>query len=356
MNHLELFAGIGGFRQALSLLQKDFGINQKTIAFSEIDENAVKTYKAAFDTSSEIEMGDIVAFNQKKSNLDLIPPIDLLTGGFPCQAFSMMGKQKGFEDIRGNVFFQIIEILKYKKPKYVLLENVRNLKSHNKGKTFDYIIDSIHECGYKYIYYDIFNSADFGLAQTRNRIFIFATTEEISNLQFSHAFIKRIFDGIKNGTSLMMQQSTHEILERNVEEKYYLSDTIKPTILSNGTKSYHSKSNINPLIAKPLTATMVKMHRACQDNYFSDGFIESENPQEYTKTVFSKEDLCKQRIRKLTPKEAFLLQGFNQEYYNKAKNAEVSNAQLYKQAGNAVSVNTVYAILYYLLIYKNEVR
>lgn len=352
MNHVELFAGIGGFRQALSLLQKDFGINQTTIAFSEIDENAIKTYKAAFNTSSEIEMGDIVAFNQKKSNLDLIPHIDLLTGGFPCQAFSMMGKQKGFDDIRGNVFFQIIEMLKYKKPKYVLLENVRNLKTHNKGNTFNFIIDSIRGCGYKYIYYDIFNSADFGLAQTRNRVFIFATTEENSNLHFSHTFIKKIFDGIKNRTSLMIQRSTHEILEQNVEEKYYLSDTIKPTILSNGTKAYHSKSDINPLIAKPLTATMVKMHRACQDNYFSDGFIESENPQEYSKISFSKEDLYKQRIRKLTPKEAFLLQGFNREYYNKAIGAGVSNAQLYKQAGNAVSVNTVYAILYYLLIYK----
>lgn len=352
MNHVELFAGIGGFRQALSLLQKDFGINQTTIAFSEIDENAVKTYKAAFNTSGEIEMGDIVAFNQKKSNLDLIPHIDLLTGGFPCQAFSMMGKQKGFDDIRGNVFFQIIEMLKYKKPKYVLLENVRNLKTHNKGCTFEFIMDSIRECGYKYIYYDIFNSADFGLAQTRNRVFIFATTEEISNLHFSHTFIKKIFDGIKNKTSLMIQRSTYEILEQNVEEKYYLSDTIKPTILSNGTKAYHSKSDINPLIAKPLTATMVKMHRACQDNYFSDGFIESENPQEYSKVAFSKEDLCKQRIRKLTPKEAFMLQGFNREYYEKAIGAGVSNAQLYKQAGNAVSVNTVYAILYYLLIYK----
>lgn len=352
MNHVELFAGIGGFRQALSLLQKDFGINQTTIAFSEIDENAVKTYKAAFNTSGEIEMGDIVAFNQKKSNLDLIPHIDLLTGGFPCQAFSMMGKQKGFDDIRGNVFFQIIEMLKYKKPKYVLLENVRNLKTHNKGCTFEFIMDSIRECGYKYIYYDIFNSADFGLAQTRNRVFIFATTEEISNLHFSHTFIKKIFDGIKNKTSLMIQRSTYEILEQNVEEKYYLSDTIKPTILSNGTKAYHSKSDINPLIAKPLTATMVKMHRACQDNYFSDGFIESENPREYSKVAFSKEDLCKQRIRKLTPKEAFMLQGFNREYYEKAIGAGVSNAQLYKQAGNAVSVNTVYAILYYLLIYK----
>ena len=116
MKHVELFAGIGGFRQALTLLGQDFGIEQKTIAFSEIDENAVKTYKAAFNISGELEMGDIVAFNQSKNNISELPDFDFLTGGFPCQAFSMMGKQKGFSDMRGNVFFQILEILKLIKP------------------------------------------------------------------------------------------------------------------------------------------------------------------------------------------------------------------------------------------------
>ena len=351
MNHVELFAGIGGFRQALTLLGHDFGIEQKTIAFSEIDESAVKTYKAAFDTCGELEMGDIVAFNQNRSNISNLPNFDFLTGGFPCQAFSMMGKQKGFSDMRGNVFFQILEILKLKKPKYVLLENVRNLKSHDDGKTFEFIIQSIRDCGYNCIYNDIFNSEDFGLAQKRNRVFIFATTEDFSNLQFSNRIIKNIFQDIKNKTSLSIQQTTHEILEKNVDEKFYLSETIKPTILSNGTKTYHSKSDINPLIARPLTATMVKMHRACQDNYFSDGYIQSDDPVKYLEMKYTKEELCKQRIRKITPQEAFILQGFSKDFFEKAQNAGVSNAQLYKQAGNAVSVNTVYAILYYLFVH-----
>ena len=176
MNHLELFAGIGGFRQALTLLGKDFDFVQKTIGFSEIDESAIKSYKSMYDTQNEIEMGDIVEFNQDINRINSLPQIDLLTGGFPCQAFSMMGKQQGFADMRGNVFFQILEILKNKKPKYILLENVRNLKSHNKGETFTYIINSIKKCGYKNIYYDIFNTEDFGLAQKRNRVFIFAST------------------------------------------------------------------------------------------------------------------------------------------------------------------------------------
>lgn len=351
MNHLELFAGIGGFRQALTLLSEDFDIPQATIAFSEIDSSAVKSYKAIYNTENELEMGDIVAFNQDEKNILDLPNIDLLTGGFPCQAFSMMGKQKGFEDMRGNVFFQILEILKRKKPKYVLLENVRNLKTHNNGQTFAYILESLKNCGYENVYFDIFNTEDFGLAQKRNRVFIFATTEKIKGFSFTSKIVKSVFSKVMKDTSLLIQQSTHDILEKTVDEKFYLSETIKPTILSNGTKTYHSKSEINPLIAKPLTATMVKMHRACQDNYFSDGYIQAEDPVEYLETAYTKEELCKQRIRKITPKEAFLLQGFSTECFEKAASAGVSNAQLYKQAGNAVSVNTVYAILYYLFVH-----
>ena len=353
MNHLELFAGIGGFRQALTLLSEDFDIPQRTIAFSEIDPSAVKSYKAIYNTENEIEMGDIVAFNHNAKNISSLPSIDLLTGGFPCQAFSMMGKQKGFDDMRGNVFFQILEILKVKKPKYVLLENVRNLKTHNNGQTFAYILKSLKDCGYENIYFDVFNTEDFGLAQKRNRVFIFATTEKIENINFTSKNIQSIFSRVMRSTSLMIQQSTHDILEKEVDEKFYLSDTIKPTILSNGTKTYHSKSEINPLIAKPLTATMVKMHRACQDNYFSDGYIQAEDPVAYLETTYSKEELCKQRIRKITPKEAFLLQGFSASCFEKALSSGVSNAQLYKQAGNAVSVNTVYAIMHYLFVHLN---
>lgn len=352
MKHIELFAGIGGFRQALSLLGKDFLLDQETIAFSEIDENAVKTYKAVFDTNDEIEIGDIVSFCENETLINELPDFELLTGGFPCQAFSMMGKQKGFDDLRGNVFFQILEILKRKHPKYVLLENVRNLISHDKGNTFEYIQKSIKECGYPYVYFDVFNTEDFGLAQKRNRVFIFATTEKIDDFSFKHNKICEVFSDVFDRTSLLKQKSTHEILDKNVDEKFYLSDTIKPTILANGTKNYKSKSEINPIIAKPLTATMVKMHRACQDNYFSDGFINSENPFEYSKIIYSKDELCKQKIRKITPKEAFLLQGFDNAFFKKVELSGNSNTQLYKQAGNAVSVNTVYAIMYYLFCYK----
>lgn len=352
MKHLELFSGIGGFRQALELVSKDWGIKFDNIAFSEIEPNAVKSYKAAFNTEGEEEIGDIVSFNSDEGNIRRLPKFQLLTGGFPCQAFSVMGKQKGFDDLRGNVFFQILKIIKVKRPKYILLENVRNLLNHDHGKTFEFIVSSIKEAGYPFIYFDVFNTQNFGLAQKRNRVFIFASTKKIKDLNFNHISIEKEFKKVINKVSTEHQLTTHDILEKEVDKKYYLSNVIKPTILADGSSNYHSKSDINPLIAKPLTATMGKMHRACQDNYFSDGYIKSKDPFAYSKIVYSKEELAKQNIRRLTPREAFLLQGFSNEYFDKISKTGVSNAQLYKQAGNAVSVNTVYAILYYLFVFK----
>lgn len=349
INHVELFSGIGGFRQAFDLLAKDTQNEANCIAFSEIDKNATTTYKANFNTKNCIEMGDIVAFvNSEK--LKKLPDFQILTGGFPCQAFSMMGKQEGFNDIRGNVFFQIIKLIKVKKPKYILLENVRNLVSHNHGKTFQTVLEEIKTAGYPYIYYDIFNTNKFGLAQQRRRIFIFASRVELpQNFEFSEKKVLNAFKSLKK-TSLLKQESVLDVLEKNVDKKYYLSDIIKPTILSDGSKNFKSKSSINPIIARPLTATMVKMHRACQDNYFSDEFIHSNDPVAYLKKEFSKSEQLLQHIRRITPKEAFLLQGFSASFFEKAFKAGVSDHQLYKQAGNAVSVNTVYAVLYYLFI------
>jgi len=351
IKHLELFAGIGGFRQAIHTLCRDFNMQSENVGFSEIDSYATRTYKANFKTESEVEMGDIVSFVQDKANVENLRDFDLLTGGFPCQSFSMMGKQKGFKDIRGNVFFQILEIIKIKKPKYILLENVKNITTHNKGETLKVIIQSLKDAGYPYVYYDVFNTKEFGLAQTRNRVYIFASRKKLSNnFKFDSVSVIPSFSKIKKITTLVKHHATYGILDKNVEKKYYLSEIIKPTILADGSKNFKSKSTIDQLVARPLTATMAKMHRACQDNYFSDDFINCDNKEEYSLKEFSKDELAKKQIRRLTPKEAFLLQGFNDKFFENARETGVSDSQLYKQAGNAVSVNTVYAILYYLIV------
>ena len=353
MKHLELFAGIGGFRKAFDIFGEDLKIPIQCIGYSELDIYANKTYTANYNTENETVLGDIVEFTSNKRNIENLADFDILTGGFPCQSFSMMGKQKGFEDVRGNVFFNIIEILKVKKPKFILLENVKNIVTHDKGNTIKVIEEGIRKVGYKNVFYNIFNTQNFGLAQKRNRVFIFATTEDLpKDFIFNEKVVIENFKSIKK-SSLLKQKTTLDVLEKEVEEKYYLSETLKPTILSNGSKNFKSKSEINQLVARPLTATMVKMHRACQDNYFSYEFLNSEKPLEYLKTEYSKEEQAKHRIRKLTPHEAFLLQGFNGSFVSNAMNVRVSNHQLYKQAGNAVSVNTVYAVLHYLFI-KND--
>lgn len=356
MKHLELFAGIGGFRKAFDFLGEDLKIPMECIGYSELDIYANKTYTANYNTENETVLGDIVEFTSDDENIESLQDFDILTGGFPCQSFSMMGKQKGFSDVRGNVFFNIIKILNVKKPKFILLENVKNIITHDNGKTIKVIEKEIKKAGYKNVFYDVFNTQNFGLAQKRNRVFIFATNEDLpNNFVFNEKVVIENFKNIKKH-SLLKQKSTLDILDKEVEEKYYLSETLKPTILSNGSKKFKSKSEINQLIARPLTATMVKMHRACQDNYFSYEFLNSQKPLEYLKTEYSKEEQAKHRIRKLTPHEAFLLQGFNGNFVSNAMKKGVSNHQLYKQAGNAVSVNTVYAVLHYLLINNNLIK
>ena len=264
----------------------------------------------------------------------------------------MMGYQKGFSDERGNLFFNITKILEEKKPRYILLENVRNLIKHDGGNTFSIIKGKLEDLGYQ-VFYDIFNTANFELAQTRNRVYIFGSLTKMSDqFEFTQEKIMSVFSNApKKG--LLCQKNVLDVLEKKVDSKYYLSEKIKPTILSDGTGNFKSNSEINQIIARPLTATMVKMHRACQDNYYSDDFICCESLDDYLKSSYTKDEQIKQRIRKLTPEEAFALQGFPIEMVVKAKSKNISDHQLYKQAGNAASVNVIYAILYYLLEKEN---
>lgn len=346
MRHLELFAGVGGFRMAMNFLQHDSVMNFEHVGFSEIDKNAVMSYKANYDTNGEVEMGDIVEFTKDKNRIENLPDFDLLTGGFPCQSFSMMGKQKGFDDERGQMFFRIMDIVRIKRPRHILLENVKNLYTHDKGRTFKAIVSELQKVGYC-VAYDIFNTIDFHLPQTRNRVIIYATLDE-ENVQMSAAKVRECFDAYRVAASLRQQDTVIGILAKDTPAKYLLSERIKPTLLADGSANFKSKSEINQLVARPLTASMHKMHRACQDNYYSLDFIASDGKVNPALTM-TKEELAKQPIRKLTPQEAMMLQGFPSDFAVKASKAGIADGALYKQAGNAVSVNTIYAVLYYLI-------
>ncbi len=342
MTHLELFAGIGGFRRAMQLLEQIGGPDFRCVGYSEIDDAARTTYKANFETEGEIDIGDIEPFSRQRNLRAVLPGFDLLTGGFPCQSFSMMGEQRGFGDDRGNLFFSMLRIISAKRPRFVLLENVKNLKTHDSGRTYATIVDRLNQLGYQ-VFSDIFNSSDFGLAQTRNRIYIFATLAEIEEgFSFDAATIRDSFVAVDT-PNLEHQESVSDVLVQNAPDKYWLSDRIKPTILSCGTGGFKAKSEIDLPIARPLCATMAKMHRACQDNYYSERFIRSQG-----RRPGPRKGRAAENIRKLMPMEALLLQGFSREFYERAANAGLSDGKLYKQAGNAVSVNVVFAILNHL--------
>lgn len=352
MRHLELFAGIGGFRRAMDLLTQDHIMNFHCIGYSEIDAKAVKTYCANFhpEADGEVALGDIVEFTSNVGNITSLPGFDLLTGGFPCQTFSMMGKQAGFNEDRGQMFFRILDILRERRPRYVLLENVKNLRNHDKGRTFLRIKAELEALGYS-VFTDIFNTAKFHLPQTRNRLLIFATTEPVPE-NFKEIFtcenVADAFEAVYAGLSTSNYATVNDLLLQEVAPKYFLSERIKPTILADESANFKSRSDINMSIARPLTATMHKMHRACQDNYYSQDFIESHGAVNPAKTM-TKEELAQLPIRKLTPEEAFMLQGFPAVFAQNGRNAGVADGSLYKQAGNAVSVNTIYATLYFLI-------
>ena len=295
MRVLSLFSGIDGLDAGFE--KAGFNI----VWANDFDKYAVETYKANY--KHEIVLGDI-----NEIPLDTLPAFDILIGGFPCQPFSMMGSERGFEDTRGTLFFRIAEIVKHqidnnRKPKALILENVRTLKTHDKGRTFKTIKRVLEEdLGYT-VFSDILNTANFGIPQTRNRMYIVCFANEEVEFKFP--------DEVK------LELTLQDLLENDVEEKYYLSDKILPTILSNGTGGYQAKSEIDLKVARPLCATMGKMHRACQDNYVTQNG----------------------RVRKLTPRECARLQGFDDSFV-----IPVSNGQAYKQFGNAVTVNVAEAV------------
>lgn len=305
---IDLFSGIGGTRLGFHLTGET-----KVVFSSEIDKFSIKTYETNF---GETPHGDIT-----KISTNDIPNHDILVGGFPCQAFSQAGKKLGFEDTRGTLFFEIARILADKKPKCFLLENVRNLVSHDKGKTFKTILNTLKNLDYE-VYYSLFKAKDFGVPQNRERIYIVG-------------FHKKL---VPNYSSFKFPVATHietkvgDILEKNVNSKYTISDN-----LWNG----HQRRKIE--------------HKE-KGNGFGYSLFNEDSP--YTNTISARyykdgsEILIEQKgknPRKLTPREAARLQGFPENFI-----IPVSDTQSYKQFGNSVAVPVINAIAIEILKVLNE--
>lgn len=219
---IDLFAGIGGIRLGFE------SVGGKCVFSSEFDEDACKTYEANF---GEHPSGDITKIDAKD-----IPDFDILLGGFPCQAFSIIGKKEGFaNETCGTLFFEIERILKEKRPKAFMLENVRNLTAHDGGKTFRVIREHLEALGY-YVFAKVLNALDYGVPQKRERIIIVG-------------FLEPVLFAFPDPIPIDKRKTLTDILEKDVAAKYYVKDSIKESRLSrlkdkNYPKPYISHENM----------------------------------------------------------------------------------------------------------------
>lgn len=257
MKLLSLFSGIGAFEKALDRLEVPYEL----AGFSEIDKYAVKSYCAIHGVDESMNLGDITKIDEKALPKD----IDLITYGFPCQDISLSGKQKGLfnEDgtqTRSGLFFEALRIIEATQPRVAIAENVKNLTSKKFAEQFRIVLEGLEEAGYNN-YWHVLNAKDYGIPQNRERVFIVSIRKDIDTgfFQFPEAF--------------PLELRLKDMLEADVDEKYYMSEKSIQYICSTGTKNFHYEPEIDLEIARPLTSTMHKSHRASQDNYVSDSFL-----------------------------------------------------------------------------------
>lgn len=309
---IDLFAGIGGFHLAL----ESMGAN--CVFASEWDKYAAETYEKNFHIEP---FGDITKINEKE-----IPKHDILCGGFPCQAFSISGKQKGFEDTRGTLFFDIARIVDFHKPKVLFLENVKNLAKHDEGKTLKTIIKTLEDLDYA-VFTKVLNSSNFGLPQNRERVYIVAFHKTLNSNTFK--FPTPPNNPVCLEDILEDEPLNAKIIERNDIEIY-----------KNYSVSNSLFSEIE-LLNKPIQIGKVNKGGQGERIYHTLGHAITLSA--YGGGVGSKTGLylVDNKIRKLSPRECARVQGFPDSFLLNS-----SDIQSYKQFGNSVSVN----VLQYILI------
>jgi DNA (cytosine-5)-methyltransferase 1 len=294
IRYIDLFCGIGGFRFGATDAFEKFGITAECVFSSDIDPFAREAYFANF---GERPQGDITKVDEND-----IPDHDILFAGFPCQPFSIIGSKKGFDDTRGTLFFDIARILKAKRPRAFVLENVKQLTGHDKGRTLKRILSVLDDLGYD-VHYQVLNALHYGLPQKRERVFIVGFHQP-ADFQWPPKRDK------------FMPLS--KILEKNVHEKYYASDAIqkkrKASHTPQVTPSIWHENKAGHISSYPYSCAL---RAGASYNYL---LVDGE--------------------RRLTPREMLRLQGFPDRF-----KIAVSEHQTRRQAGNAVPVNLVNAVM-----------
>lgn len=350
MKFLDLFAGIGGFRLGLERA------GHECVGFVEIDKFARASYEAMHDTTGEWTRTDITKVTDDEWK-ELYETVDILTGGFPCQSFSIAGKRRGFSDTRGTMFFEIARAAKQIKPQILLLENVKGLLSHAEGQTFGRILETLDELGYD-AEWQVLNSKDFGVPQNRERVFI----------------VGHLRGGSSGGIFPLAGTSGKDFGDEyaaTLKTKY--REAGGETYIEGGTPKVRQVGNLkdvkgfggNPQVGRVysfygLSPTLNTMGGGGREPKVILPVLTPDRAEKRQNGRRMKEDgepmftLTAQdrhgvmineptRIRRLTPKECWRLQGFPDELFDKAEKVN-SKTQLYKQAGNSVTVNVIEAI------------
>ena len=291
---IDLFAGIGGVRIAFER------VGGKCVFTSEWDEPCQVMYEANFGDKPHGDITKLIAED--------IPDHDILTGGFPCQAFSIIGSKLGFADTRGTLFFDVERILRAKQPKAFLLENVKQLVSHDQGRTFKIILEKIESLGY-FVHYKVLNGLDFGVPQKRERIMLVGFKENYP------------FDFPRNGTEI---KTLANILEPNnrVDKKHFLSDYFRKK-LEKKLKEQNKKITSRPVVLHENKGGNLGIHQhSCA--------LRANGSYNY---------LTVNAERRLTPREMLRLQGFPDTF-----KMVVPDTQVRKQAGNSVVIPQIEAV------------
>ena len=301
---IDLFAGLGGFRLALESL------GAECVYSSEWDEPVRKVYSDNFD---EIPDGDITQVDEKS-----IPDHDILCAGFPCQAFSISGKQHGFEDSRGTLFFDVARIVKEKQPKVVFMENVKNFASHDGGKTLEVVRATMEDLGYTF-FYKVLSAVDFGIPQKRERIYMVCFRNDLNVASFNYP---KPFELQKHVEDFLLS-------DENMVSHLYVD---RPDTYFNGKKDEHYNN-------KTIRLGIVNKGGQGERIYSTKGIAITLSAN--GGGVFSKTGgyLINGRTRKLHPRECARLMGFPDSYI-----ISDSPNQAYKQFGNSVVIDVLQLI------------
>lgn len=374
MKFLDLFAGIGGFRLGLEQA------GHECVGFCEIDKFARQSYKAIHNTEGEREYHDITTVSNEEWRT-LRGTVELICGGFPCQAFSIAGKRKGFlDETRGTLFFEIARAAEQIKPRTLFLENVRGLLSHDKGRTFRTIISTLDELGYD-AEWQILNSKNFGVPQNRERVFIIGHLRgergrEVFPVRGKGEYLDSKINNagvIPYGTGGIPQQRavvksngiSPALLATSYKDPQKIVVINKESGMPRETNRVYSPEGLSPTLntmqgggREPKIA--IKIKEATKQGYaiaeqgdsinFSLPNSKTRRGRVGKKVAQTLDTSCNQAtltkdmiIRKLTPRECWRLQGFPDWAFDKAQEVN-SNSQLYKQAGNSVTVPVIYEI------------